>query len=264
MSPGDVELSSAKCKELLEAGLIHRSESEYSAAIVVAARTDITGDVSAKRMCGEYRGLNEEAIPNRYPVQSAEEIFDKLRGVEVFSTLDLRQGFDQILIKEEDRKKTAFHGPDGQYEWKVMPFGMRNVPAVFQRTMDTVLRGVPASACYIDVVIVFSALEEEHVKDMQATQEAIRGARLTCHPKICKFGQRSVQYLGFEVGDGELGVQEAKVEVLDSVPTPSDRSSLKAVLGFLGYYRRFVPNFSKTAAVLNRLFREEKKLAVRR
>ncbi|CAI7847375.1 unnamed protein product [Closterium sp. NIES-53] len=259
MSPGDVELCAAKCKELLDKGLIQRSESKYAAATRVAARTDITGDVSAKCMCGDYRGLNKVTVLDRYPMQSVEKIFDKLHGATMFSTLDLRQGFNQIVINELDRKKTAFHGPDGLYEWKLMPFGTRNAPVVFQRTMDIVLRGVPGAACYINNVIVFSASEEEHVKDVHATLEAIREAGLTCHPKKCKFGQNTVQYLGFEVGDGKLGVQEAKVEVLDRVQTPTNRSSLRAVLGFLGYYRRFMPNFSRTAAMLNKLLREEQK-----
>ncbi|CAI7859113.1 unnamed protein product [Closterium sp. NIES-53] len=192
MSLGDVEVCAEKCAELLEARLIQRSESEYVAATVLAARTDIMGDVSAKRMCGDYRGLNKETVPERYPMQSAEVIFDKLQGAVVFSTLDLWRGFNQILIKEEDGKKTTFHGPDGLYEWRVMPFGTRNAPAMFRRTMDSVLRGVPAAACYIDDVIIFSASKEQHVQDVRATLEAIKRAGLAFHPKKCKFGNKTV------------------------------------------------------------------------
>ncbi|CAI7782159.1 unnamed protein product [Closterium sp. NIES-53] len=94
---------------------------QYAAATVVAARTDITGDMSAKQMCGDYRGLNKVTVPDRYPMQSAEEIFNKLQGAVVFSKLDLRQGFNQIPIKAEDCKKTAFHSSDRLYEWRVMP-----------------------------------------------------------------------------------------------------------------------------------------------
>ncbi|CAI7929940.1 unnamed protein product, partial [Closterium sp. NIES-54] len=107
-------------------------------------------------------------MPNHYPMQSAKEIFNKLQEATVFSTLDLRQGFNRIPIKEEDHKKTAFHGPDGKYKWRVMPFGMRNALAVFRRTTDSVLREVPAAACYIDDVIIFSATAEQHVKDVRA------------------------------------------------------------------------------------------------
>ncbi|CAI7912910.1 unnamed protein product [Closterium sp. NIES-53] len=156
MSLGDLDICLEKCAELLAVGLFQRSESDYAAATVVASRKDLTGEVSARRMCGDYRGLNKVTVADRYAMQSAEEIFDKLQGAKVFSTLDLRQGFNQIPIRPEDRKKTAFHSPNGLYEWKFMPFGMKNASALFQQTMDAILRGVPATACYIDDVTVFS------------------------------------------------------------------------------------------------------------
>ncbi|CAI7885034.1 unnamed protein product, partial [Closterium sp. NIES-54] len=257
MNLGDTAICREKCKELLVAGLIQTSESEYAAATVVAARKDLTGEVVSRRMCGDYRDLNKVTVPDRYPMRSAEEIFDKLQGARVFSNQDLRQGFNQIPIKAEDMKKTAFHGPHGHYEWKGMPFGMRNSSAISQRAMDQALRDVPAMACYIDNVVVFIPNAAQHVKGVKATLEAINQAGMTCHPKKCRFGQKSVQYLGFEVQGGQLRIQQAKVEVLDRVPAPKDRSRLRAILGFLNYYRRFVPNFSKTAVPLNKLLREE-------
>ncbi|CAI7896137.1 unnamed protein product [Closterium sp. NIES-54] len=316
MSPGDLDICMEKCAELMAAGLIQRSDSNYVAATVMVSRQDLTGEVSARRMCGDYYGINKVTTTDRYPMQSAEEIFDKLQGAAVscnpslgsigdhqwtsdtpshwdarsahtgirtrdlrsdtmsesqsldhwdkraytvFSTLDLRQGFNHIPIRAQDRKKTAFHGPDGLYEWRFTPFGMKNASALFQKTMDAALRGVPAAACYIDDVIVFTPNAEQHVNDMKAALEAIAAAGLTCHPKKCSFGNTSVMYLGFEVEGGTLGIKQAKVEVLDWVPPPKDRNTLRAVLGFLNYYKRFVPNFSKTASVLNGLLREELK-----
>ncbi|GJP46330.1 hypothetical protein CLOM_g5632 [Closterium sp. NIES-68] len=153
-------------------------------------------------MCGEYGALNRITVPDRYPMPIAEEIFDKLAEGGVFSTLDLRQGFNQIKIQAADVKKTAFHRADELYEWLYMPFGLRNASAVFQRVMDS--------------------------------------------------------YLGYEVRGGQIGIQRAKVEVLDRIQDPKDWSSLRAVLGFLSYYRRFVPNFSKWAAILNNLLRDDK------
>ncbi|CAI7894264.1 unnamed protein product [Closterium sp. NIES-53] len=111
---------------------------------------DLMEEVSARRMCGDYRGLNKVTMVDRYPMQSAEEIFVKLQGATVFTTLDLTQGFNQIPICPEDCKKTAFHVSDGLYEWKFMPFGMKIASALFQRVMDSALRDVPATACDID------------------------------------------------------------------------------------------------------------------
>ncbi|GJP79196.1 hypothetical protein CLOP_g9450 [Closterium sp. NIES-67] len=257
MSPGDRDIAQAKCAELLAAGLIRESTSEYAAATVVAARKDLTGETLARRMCGDYRGLNRITKSDRYPMPMAEEIFDKLAEGTVYSTLDLRQGFNQIPIKEEDKPKTTFHGPDRLYEWNYMPFGLKNASAKFQRVMDQVLQGVPRAVCYIDDVVVFSKDGQQHVQDVAATLAAIQEAGLTCHPGKCHFGVKTVAYLGFQVGEGGLSVQQAKVEVVDRLQAPTDRSSLRAQLGFLSYYRRFVPNFSKTAKPLNWLLRED-------
>ncbi|CAI5468770.1 unnamed protein product [Closterium sp. Yama58-4] len=217
MTHADEEVCREKCKELLEAGLIRRSTSEYAAATVVAARKDMTGEVLSRRMCGDYCDLNKITKANRYPMPTPEDIFDKLVGAVVFSTLDLRQGFNQIQIREEDKAKIAFHGVDELWEWNGMPFGMRNASAIFQQVMDTILRGIECAACYIDDVIIFSKDAESHVADVE---------------------------------------QEAKVAILDKVAAPTDRSRLRAVLGFLSYYRKFVPNFSRRAAPLNHLLRE--------
>ncbi|GJP80887.1 hypothetical protein CLOP_g11086 [Closterium sp. NIES-67] len=187
---------------------------------------------------------------------TAEEIFDKLEGAVIFSTLDIRQGFNQIAIKEGDKGKTAFHGADGLYEWNVMPFGLRNASAVFQRVMDQVLKTVPAAACYIDDVVIFSRSKEEHAEHLKATLDAIAAAGLTCHPEKCKIARKTVAYLGFEVQGGKMGIQEAKVAVLDKLGAPKDKGALRALLGFLNYYRRFIPNFSKRAYKLNQLLRE--------
>ncbi|CAI5955588.1 unnamed protein product [Closterium sp. NIES-64] len=139
-----------------------------------------------------------------------------------------------------------------------MPFGLRNPSAVFQRVMDSVLRGVEYAACYIDDVVIFSTTKQQHLQDVERTLAAIEAAGLTCHPKKCRWGEQTVQYLGYEVKWGQIGIQQAKVEVLDRLREPKDRSGLRAVLGFLSYYRRFVLNFSKRAAVLNGLLREDK------
>ncbi|GJP61828.1 hypothetical protein CLOP_g18952 [Closterium sp. NIES-67] len=207
-------------------------------------------------MCGDYREINRVTRADRYSMPTAEEIFDRLEGAVIFSTLDLRQGFNHIAINEGDKGTTAFHGADGLYEWNVMLFGLRNASAVFQRVMDQVLKTVPAAACYIDDVVIFSRSEEEHAEHLKATLDAIAAAGLTCHPEKCKIARRTVAYLGFEVQGGRMGIQEAKVAVLDKLGAPKDKGALRALLGFLNYYRRFIPNFSKRAYRLNQLLRE--------
>ncbi|CAI7741834.1 unnamed protein product [Closterium sp. NIES-53] len=210
-------------------------------------------------MCRDYRDLNKITELDRYPMLTAEDIFDQLEGAVIFTMLDLRQGCNQIAIREVDKRKTAFHGVDGLYEYKKMPFGMRNASAVFQRATDQVLHGIPAAACYIDDVLVFSKSDMQHVEDLRRTLEAIAATGLTCHPEKCKISRRTVAYMGFEVKGGRLGIQEVKVKLLDKLAPPKDKSGLRALLGFLNYYKKFVPNFSRRANLLNQLLREGKR-----
>ncbi|CAI7788972.1 unnamed protein product [Closterium sp. NIES-53] len=122
--------------------------------------------------------------------------------------------------------------------------------------MDTVLRGIDCAACYIDDVIIFGKDARRHMEDVERVLGAIMEAGLTCHPNKCEFGKQTVRYLGFEVSENTLLIQEAKVAILDKVAVPTDRNRLRAVLGFLNYYRKFVPKFSKRVAPLNQLLRE--------
>ncbi|CAI5994615.1 unnamed protein product [Closterium sp. NIES-64] len=258
MSAQYISICKEKCAELLAAGLIRPSESSYAAATVVAAKTDLTCEVLSRRMCGDYRALNKIIEPDLYPMPQEEDIFDRLEGAIIFTMLDLRQGLNQIKIREEDRRKTAFHGADGLYEWVTMPFGLRNASAVFQQVMDQVLKGVPAAACYIDDVLIYSSSDEQHEHNLRMALEAIAAAGLTCHPEKCRIACRSVAYLGFEVRGGRLAIQEAKVKVLDRLAPPRDKARLRALLGFLNYYKKFMPNFSRRVDVLNQLLREGK------
>ncbi|GJP54176.1 hypothetical protein CLOM_g13274 [Closterium sp. NIES-68] len=162
------------------------------------------------------------------------------------------------LLCVTDCCKTTFHGVDGLYEWMYMPIGLRNTSAVFQRIMDGVLAGIENAACYIDDVLVFSGSVEEHMRDVGKVLMVIKEAVLTCLPGKCSFGSRTVQYLGFEVAGGRMAIQKAKVAILDKLAAPKDKSTLRAILGFLNYYRKFVANFSKRAGPLNRLLREDR------
>ncbi|CAI7841623.1 unnamed protein product [Closterium sp. NIES-53] len=255
----DATICKENIKELLALGIIRPSESSYAAATVVTTRKDLIGAVLSWRMCGDYRDINKFTESDRYPMPTAEDIFDLLEGAVIFTTIDLRQGFNQIAIREEDKRKTAFHKVDGLYEYNKMPFGMRNASAVFQRVMDQVLHGIPAAACYIDDVLVFSKTDTQQAEDLRWMLEAIAATRLTCHPEKCKIVRRTVGYLGFELKGGRLGIQEAKVKVLDKLAPLKDKSGLRALLGFLNYYRKFVPNFSRRANFLNQLLREGKR-----
>lgn len=225
------------------------------------AKKDVFGNWTEKRMCGDYRAVNNKTKYDRYQMPTPEEMFDVLGKATVFSTLDLRSGYHQLPLRPEDKVKTAFWGvnSDGKdvlYQWKTLPFGLRNAPAEFQRVMDGVLHGHSSYArCYIDDVIIFSNSPKEHVIHLQNALEAIRKSGLKLHPKKCNFFHNTIPFLGHQITPGGLGVQKAKVDALNQIPVPTDVSRLRAFLGLASYYRKFVRNFSAVARDLNLLLK---------
>jgi hypothetical protein len=133
--------------DLLEAGLVELSHGEYASAIVMPTRKDVHGNHMNRRMCGDYHPINRQTKSNKYAMPTPEEIFDVVGHARVFSTLDLRVGYHQFSIREEEKAKTRFwginfHGKDCLYQWKFLPFGLKNIPVEFQHVMDRILAGL--------------------------------------------------------------------------------------------------------------------------
>ena len=158
-----------QCEKLERLGFIRRSkQSKYASATVVVRKKDEEGNYTDFRQCGDYRPLNMETTLDRYPLPGIEDIFNKMGGATVFSKLDLRSGYHQMPLREEDWCKTAFWGANRVlWEWLVVPFGLKNAPPYFQRRMDEVLRGLPFVRCYIDDIVVWSNNLEEHLQHLE-------------------------------------------------------------------------------------------------
>ena len=244
--------------ERLKNGLIRPSTSQWASPITMPPKKDENGDWTQRRACGDYRGLNRVSVTDHYQIPTPEEIFDVIGDAKVFTTLDFRQGYNQIRIAEKDRCKTAFWGADGLYEWLVMPFGLKNAPAFFQKVMDQTLRAERAFCrCYIDDLIVFSRTFEEHLEHLKRVFQRLRDRGVKCHPKKMRAAVPDVGYLGHLIVPEGTAVQEKKVEAILRIPPPADVSALRAFLGTAGYYRKFVKNYSKVASPLNHLLQEE-------
>jgi hypothetical protein len=148
------------------------------------SKKDEFGNWTLKGPCCDYRILNKILVTNRYVLPTPEDIFDNIKDAGVYPTLNLRWGFHQIRVAEEDVSKTPFWGPDGLYEWVVMPFGLKNAPVVFQKIMDKTLRGVRAFArCYIDDIIIFSKSHAKHKLHLQEVFQWLREKGIKCHSK---------------------------------------------------------------------------------
>jgi hypothetical protein len=148
------ELVDERCKELYEAGLIQPSSSNFVAAIVMLAKKDSARLWTEKRMCMDYKPLNLVTPRDKYHMPIPEELFDSIGDSNLFTIVDLRQGFNQIVFVAKDCKKTTFHGGNKWWEWLVMPFGLKNAPVFFQRIMDQVIEGANFLKCYIDDVLM--------------------------------------------------------------------------------------------------------------
>jgi hypothetical protein len=238
--------------DLLEARLVELSHGEYALAIVMLAKKDVHGNYMDRRMCGDYRPINWQTKFDKDAMPTPKEIFDVVGHVRVFNTLDLRTRYHQLSIREEDKAKTTFwgvnsHGKDCLYQWKFLPFKLKNAPAKFQRVMDRILVGLDFVQCYIDDIMMYNDTMEEHQIHLHIVFEQLKAHGLRLHPGKCKFLQESVEYLGHVIYLGGLGVQQAKVKATARISCPMDVSRVRTFMGLANYYRMYVKGFNVMA-----------------
>ena len=175
------------------------------------------------------------------------------------STFDLLKGYWQVPLTERAREISAFVTPDGLYQYKVMPFGMRNAPATFQRLINTVIADIPGCEGYIDDVIIYSEVWTDHLRQIRLFFDKLRDANLTVNLSKSAFGHAQVHFLGHVVGGGEVKPITAKVDAINNFPVPSNKKELMRFLGMAGYYRRFCKNFSVIVKPLTELLHKDTK-----
>lgn len=164
-----------------------------------------------------------------------------------------------MKLTDNAKKIAAFITPDGLYQYKVMPFGLSNAPATFQRLMHQVTNDLRGVQCYLDDIIVYSSTWEEHLTNLRALFFKLSDAGLTKNLTKSEFGNFKVKYLGHVVGSGEVTPVAAKVEAVLQLPAPRTKKEVMRFLGSVGYYRRYSPNFADVAAPLTDLLNNKKK-----
>ena len=170
------------------------------------------------RMCIDYRALNKQTKKNRYPLPRIDDLFDKLQGATVFSSIDLQSAYHQVRLKPEDVPKTAFTTPFGLFEYTVLCFGLTNAPATFQSVMNDVLRDVLGKfvLVYLDDIIVFSKTEDEHLMHLEIVMRLLREHKLYAKLSKCSFAQSEILFLGHKVGADGLRPDPKKVSVVNN------------------------------------------------
>ena len=248
--PSDREAVKQHLRELLDSGIIRESESPFASPIVVVKKKN-----GAIRLCIDFRKLNMRTIKDAYALPNIEDTFSALSGAKWFSVMDLKSGYYQVEVAEEDKHKTAFVCPLGFYEFNRMPQGVTNAPSTFQRLMEKCVGDLHLSEVlvFLDDLIVFSDTLEEHEARLMKVLNRLREYGLKLSPEKCHFFQTSVKYLGHVVDADGVHTDPSKVSALREWPQPTNRKELKCFLGFAGYYRRFVEGYSKIAKPLNAL-----------
>ncbi|KAD6796253.1 hypothetical protein E3N88_07149 [Mikania micrantha] len=250
LAPSEKQELSNQLQELLDKGFIRPSYSPWGAPVLFVKKKD-----ESFRMCIDYRELNKLTIKNRYPLPRIDDLFDQLQGAQYFSKIDLRSGYHQLRVQDEDIPKTAFRTRYGHYEFMVMPFGLTNAPAVFMDLMNRVCKPYLDQfvIVFIDDILIYSKTKTEHEQHLRKILELLREKKLYAKFSKCEFWLREVQFLGHVVNSEGIHVDPAKIEAIKNWDTPKTPTEIRSFLGLAGYYRRFISNFSKIALPLTKL-----------
>jgi len=234
-------------EDMKQQGVIEESYSPWVSPAVMVKKKD--GSI---RFCVDYRKLNSVTIKDSFPLPRIDDIFDKLSGNSWFSTLDLKNGYWQIKIRPEDKEKTAFSIGKGLWQFTVMPFGLCNAPATFERLMEKVLLPLLNKDClvYLDDVIIFATNFDELLERLRKVFLKLRSSNLKLNPKKCSFLKRKIKYLGHVVSERGIATNKEKISAVKNWPTPITKKQIRSFLGFCSYYRRFVKGFSLIAKPL--------------
>ncbi|GKC98330.1 putative reverse transcriptase domain-containing protein [Tanacetum coccineum] len=237
LAPFEMKELSVQLQELLEKGFIRPSLSLWGAPVLFVKKKD-----GSFRMCIDYRELNKLTIKNRYPLLRIDDLFDQLQGSSVYSKIDLRSGYHQLRIKEEDIPITAFRTRYGHFEFQVMPFGLTNAPAVFMDLMNRVCKPYLDKfvIVFIDDILVYSKDEEEHGKHLKIILELLKKERLYAKFSKCDFWLDSVQFLGHVIDRSGVHVDPAKIEAIKSWAAPTTPMEVRQFLGLAGYRAVFM------------------------
>lgn len=238
---------------MIDIGIVKPSNSSYSSPVILVKKTD-----GSWRMCVEYRALNQNTIKDKFPIPFIEELFDELHGAQFFSKLDLRSGYHQVRISEEDTHKTAFRTHEGHYEFLVMPFGLTNAPSTFQALMNNVFKDYLRKfvLVFFDDILVYSNHYTIHCEHLEKVLKRLEDHQLKIKRSKCTFFQQQVSYLGHIISKQGVEVDTGKIDVILKWPVPRSLRELRGFLGLAGYCRRFIKEFGIKAAPMTALLKK--------
>lgn len=251
-------------KEMLSQNIIRESSSPFNSPLWIVPKKIDNSGIKKWRLVVDYRKLNESTKTDKFPIPHMEAILDKLGRAQYFSTLDLAKGFHQILVKPEDREKTAFSTPFGHYEFIRMPFGLKNAPSTFQRLMNSVLKDYINRICvvYLDDILIFSTSLDEHLLNLGKIFNRLRETKLKIQIDKCSFLQHQTEFLGHILTPQGVKPNPKKVEIIQNLKTPNTQRKIKSFLGMTGFYRKFIKNYAKIAFPMTKFLKKNEKVNI--
>ena len=244
--------------------------SKWASPIVIVPKKSAPGKPLKRRLCVDFRKVNElqqEVITSGktkgqisiHPLPKINEMYVKLEGTKVFSTIDLRSGYHHIALRKSSRAKTAFVMPFGKYEFLMVPFGLAQAPAYFQLLMNKVLKGLKFTMTYLDDIIIFSQDESQHLEHLEIVFSHLQEAGLKIKRSKCDFFKSEIHYLGHLISPEGISPLPNKLDSINHMPVSNSAKEIKQFLGLTGYYRKFVPRFADISRPLTTLTKKDAK-----
>ena len=254
VSPQRRSILQVELDYMLENKLITRAMSQWSSPVTLVPKPG-----GKFRFCIDYRQVNGVTKTDTYPLPRVDDCIDQVGTSQYITKVDLMKGYWQVPLTCRAREISCFVANNQAFCCEVMPYGLKNAPATFQRLMNQVTQGIPGCVVYIDDILLFSQTWESHLEQIALLFSRLDDANLVVNLPKCEFVKDTILYLGYKIGQGQVLPPTAKVDAILKFPTPSNKREIQRYLGMIGYYRRFIVNFSDMTAPLTDLLKKDLK-----